>query len=223
MLPGFLLLGDRRDTVDGFTTLNRRAPGTWSSELRDGLLQLTRPYVLLWFDNLVPVSIGSLDALRAAVAFCARRDADYLRLNPRPPASGPEVEPGIVQVRPGELYRTSTILAIWKRARLLELLDDRESPWQFEIDGAARSDRHAGFYARREPLIDFVNLVDRGLIDPRAERRLNAHGVTLADNPRRRMTAYELTRLRLRDWRWLAFRLLPWRWRRPLRAAVRGA
>src|SRR5712664_2666661 len=60
MFRCFLLLGDLNPETEGFNVLNRHAAGSWSSELRDGLKQLERPYVLLWLDDFVPLDTAPL-------------------------------------------------------------------------------------------------------------------------------------------------------------------
>jgi hypothetical protein len=135
----YLLLGEARPEIDGFKIINRVRPGTWSSELREGLLQLKKPYVLLWLDDFPPLSTRPIDEIVHVIDAFIALDGNYLRLNPTPPANGPQRLPGMRDILPGELYRTSTIYAIWRREILLSLLDDSETAWQFEYKGATRS------------------------------------------------------------------------------------
>jgi hypothetical protein len=97
---------------------------------------------------------------------------------------------------------------------LLDLLDRSESAWQFELVGAARSDRFDGFFASDRTLVTFVNLVIKGLVDPRAERVLVRRGISVDEVARARMNSGQLAALRLKEARSLVLRALPWQLRR---------
>jgi hypothetical protein len=208
-----LLLGDENPVVDGFKVLRRRQPGTWSSELRDGLNQLSKPYVLLWLDDFPPLGVSGVEEIMALIGQFVASQGNYLRLNPTPAGHGPEVLAGTHEVMPGELYRTSTVYAVWRRELLLSVLDDSESAWQFEFAGSVRSDCHGGFMASDHPHVDCVNLVIKGLIDPRAEARLREAQVDVSGLVRPRMTAAQLRKLRFGELRSRVLRLLPWQLR----------
>ena len=205
-----LLLGDLRPEIQGFNVLNRNRAGTWSSELREGLLQLEKPYVLLWLDDFIPVSSVPLLQLEALIRVHIQEGGNYLRLNPTPRGHGRKVREGVREVLSGEFYRTSTIMALWRREVLLELLDDRETAWQFELVGSARSAPYGGFAASDKQLVDCVNVVVKGLVDPRAESRLKAHGISLDTIDRRRMSSLELALLRFKEFRSALLMCMPW-------------
>ena len=205
-----LLLGELLPEINGFPVLNRRKAGTWSSELRDGLLQLNKPYVLLWLDDFPPLARAPIPVLEAVLQAHIQGGGNYLRLNPTPRGHGREVWPGIREILPGEYYRTSTIMALWRREVLLDLLENRESAWQFELVGSARSDSYGGFFASDNQMVDCVNIVVKGLVDPRAERRLESCGISLDGVKRRRMNWWELNILRLKECRSAVLKCLPW-------------
>lgn len=209
-----LTLGEADPEIDGFRLLRRDAAGTWSSELRSCLEQLTKPYALLWLDDCVPVWTAPPDEIIALIDRAIAADADYLRLNPLPRARGARAWPGATVILPGEHYRTSTVFCLWRRARLLELLRDEESAWEFEYLGSARSDPFPEFFSADSEHVRHVNLVVKGLIDPRAEAALNRIGVRTSGLSRRRMAPRELWGLRFKEARSLAFALLPWRLQR---------
>jgi len=70
------------------------------------------------------------------------KGAVYLRLtaNPRPQTPWPE-QKDIGFIAKGAAYRTSLQVAFWDRQVLLDLLEENESAWDFEINGSRRSDR----------------------------------------------------------------------------------
>ena len=198
-----LLLGEANPRIEGFKVLHRARQGSWSSELRDGLLQLDKPFVLLWLDDFPPLRSLPVDDIVALIDRFIALDGHYLRLNPTPAGLGQTVQPGLRAILPNELYRTSTVYAVWRRSTLLSLLDDTETAWQFEFAGSERSARFNGFYASEKSHVEFVNLVIKGLIDPRAERRLRSMGVEVSGLVRARMNRQQLQKLQfgeLRSW-----------------------
>jgi hypothetical protein len=212
-----LLVGDQHVEVDGVQVLNRKHPGTWSSELKEGLDQLQKTYVLLWLDDFPPLNIYSIENIRDYLVWLSNIDGNYLRLNPTPAGHGKLVRSGIREILPGEIYRTSTIYSVWRRTMLQDLLNECESAWQFELQGSSRSDHFNGFYASEYPLITGVNLVVKGLVDPRAERTVESLGISLSSVKRRRMTTLELNHLKLKELRSKILNLFPWRMRRFIR------
>jgi hypothetical protein len=185
--------------------------------LRDGLLQLRKPYVFLWLDDLVPLRMDHLATIKVLISRLISCQGNYLRVNPSPPAHGHEVLPGMREIRPGEIYRTATVYSVWRRETLLSLLRSEETAWQFEFAGSARSDSLGGFYASTRELVPFVNLVVKGLVDPCAERTLLSEGVQLWTLKRPRMNAIQLAGHRIRGARARALTLVPWQVRRALR------
>lgn len=212
-----LLLGEAAPTIAGFQVLHRQRPGTWSSELRDGLKQLKKAYVLLWLDDFPPLALSSVDEIMDLIKQFVEAQGNYLRLNPLPAGNGSEVFANVREIKPGELYRTSTVYAVWRREVLLQVLDDSETAWQFELAGSVRSDSYAGFMASERRHIEFVNLVIKGLIDPRAEVRLRRAQVDISGLVRPRMDAVQLGKLRLGEIRSRVLQLLPWQVRSRVR------
>lgn len=212
-----LLLGEVQAEFEGFEVLRRKHRGTWSSELRDGLLQLKKPYVLMWLDDLTPISVRSADKIVDLIDKLIEEGGNYLRLCPTPLGNGPVAFAGVRRVLPGELYRTSTVLVAWRRDALLELLDDGETAWQFEFAGSIRSDNIAGFFACETPQVEFVNLVIKGLVDPRAEKMLQRHGIDTKTITRDRMSSATVWTLRFKEFRSKLLKLVPWQFRTRLR------
>lgn len=212
----FLSLGDLRPDLEGVTILNRRKPGTWSSELLEALDQLTGEYVLLWLDDFVPLDVRRRE-VTSLLSWAMGNGVDYLRLNPTPQGEGPMTPEHVRRIPEGAIYRTSTIYSVWRRAVLMDLLRPEESAWQFELNGSARSDDYAAFFASAVELVPCVNLVVKGLVDPRAERRLLERGIPLDQVLRPRMTRRQVAALRMRELRTRTMNLLPWRVRRWVR------
>lgn len=58
-------------------------------------------------------------------------------------------------------YRV-TLCGIWRKNFLMEFIDLKESPWDFEINGSQRSFSSDGFFALNSALFNYVNMVEKG-------------------------------------------------------------
>jgi hypothetical protein len=213
-----LLLGDQRPVVSGFTVINRSTKGTWSSELKEALISLKKPYVVLWLDDFTPIERPSIPKIERKINHLINISGNYLRLNPTPRAMGSTNWLKLREILPGEAYRASTICSVWKRDVLLSLLDASENAWQFEVNGSYRSDRFSSFYASDETLIDVINLVVKGHLDPRAVKVLESKGISYKTILKRPMLSFlSLTYLRLKEIRSKFFNYAPWRLKRTLK------
>jgi len=156
-IPVYLGTNCMRFEKAGVTTLSAGVDAAWSRRLRFYLENLDTDYVLLMLEDFFidqPVFnhriVEQLELLRARNGIC-------IRLFPNPPADYAGV------LHPRAAFRVSLQAAIWNRSRLLELLVDEESPWDFEIHGSRRSQRWpSGFYCVSKPVIHYRHVVERG-------------------------------------------------------------
>lgn len=58
-------------------------------------------------------------------------------------------------------YRVS-LCGVWQKKYLQSIILSEENPWQFEINGSARTKMDEGFFALDERLFGTVNLVEKG-------------------------------------------------------------
>ena len=91
----------------------------------------------------------------------------------------------------GDIYRTSTVLSVWKKTVLLDLLKSRENPWQFEVLGTVRSDKYDGFYSTNRQIIRFINGVIKGKWERGALTKLSQLKVQIDPGRRSVMTRWE--------------------------------
>lgn len=198
----------------------------WSSNLRTALERITAEGVFLLVDDLFFVEpVDSALVRRLCQRFLAE-GMNYLRFNPTPaPVGWPRGrldKDSIGEVPPGDLYRSSTVVCLWRRSVLLDVLRDGESAWDLEVFGSARTDKFGGWYASSRWVLPTTNVVIKGLYEPRAWRALKRAGVPLSDERRvmstRQYLAFQAIRLRA-----AVFRLVPAAWRRSIRERFRAA
>ena len=80
------------------------------------------------------------------------------------------------ELPPGTNYRSAIAPSFWKKSILLELLQEEENAWQFEIYGSHRSNVYERFYALNEPFFEFDHLVIKGKIDRAIYKKLKLNG-----------------------------------------------
>jgi hypothetical protein len=156
---------------------------SWSQTLAGGLERIGTQYVLLMLEDFfltAPVDTAHLRRLHATMVDKA---AVYLRLtaNPKPQNPYPE-QPDIGFIAKGAAYRTSLQAAFWDRQVLLDLLQENESAWDFEIKGSRRSDRISEpFLSVCEGIspIAYRQTVRRGKWLPAAIQYFGARGVAI--------------------------------------------
>jgi hypothetical protein len=136
---------------------------SWADSTRKMLEQLPYDNVLFFLDDFfIFWHVNNVKVMRLYEWFC-NLDANYLRFRNDPPINIPVAGyPELVEIMPGEFYRTSLDIAFWKRSTFLSILKEGESPWSMEINGSERSIRFPGFYASREWVIERRNGLEAG-------------------------------------------------------------
>jgi len=136
---------------------------SWADSTRKMLEQIPYEHILFLLDDYFIFSyVENLKVLRLYDSFC-QLDANYLRLRNDPPLSNPvEGFPHLVEIVPGEIYRTSLDVCFWKKSTFLAILKNGESPWKMEIYGSIRSNSFPAFFASKEWIIERRNGLEAG-------------------------------------------------------------
>jgi len=163
---------------------------SWSDNLIQALLSIREEYILMIVDDLFLTDYVQIEPLQKVFAWINRERPNYVRLNPLPkPDKRYNDLVGVVSK--GVLYRTATVMSVWKRTVLLDLLKPGENAWQFEIYGTVRSDEYGKFYSTWQALVPFINCVIKGKWRCSTIRRIESLGVPLDLNKREIMTLPE--------------------------------
>jgi hypothetical protein len=174
------------------TTLYSSGGKDWSLCMMDYLSQVPTTYVLLMLDDFFLRADVSTDAVLGCLQFARKYDSVQVRLIPRPgPTKRLAGERLIGECVPDQPYRLSTQAAIWNRVRLMELISQGESIWQFEHSANRRAAIMAhGFYAARKHVLPYVgyfahHVVEKGCWLP-VERWIFSRRNVSCDFSRRR-------------------------------------
>jgi hypothetical protein len=207
--------------IEGFTTIMIGDDLSWSDNLRKALDSIPEEYVLLFLEDLIlsaPVDgallakvVGRLEALHP----------DNIKLNA---TEKPDeyVDELLGRAREGAMYRTSTVLSLWRKERLRSLLKPGESAWAFELAGSYRSDAYPGFYSTWKDCFPVVNGVIKGKWRRDAVALLAAQGVAVDLKARREMSRTEALLFAAKQARSMFFKLVPMRYRRAMHRRLTG-
>jgi hypothetical protein len=212
----YLLSNHKTSNFPGVTPLTIGDDISWSDNIKTGLKRIPEQYVLMFIDDLFLLKPVDAEAVNRTCKKFITVDGNYLRLNPSIKADAPFNEYfGVVS--PGSIYRTSTVLSLWKKSVLLELLRAGESAWDFEIYGTIRSDAHDGFYSTHENIFPVLNTVIKGKWQRKTIAKMRALGVPVDLKKRGTLTITETMLFMVKQIRSKILNFLPAKYRRGIK------
>jgi hypothetical protein len=134
----------------------------WSGALKRAIRGLEEDVILLLIDDLLIARRVNTDKVRQCVELFRDPSTNYVRMAGLPRPVGATSRSGVGEIAPGSVYRTATVMTLWRRECLLRLLETGETCWEFETRGASRSDSEGGFLATSKNVIVFENAIIKG-------------------------------------------------------------
>jgi hypothetical protein len=194
---------------------------SWSDNLLQALAQIEEDYVFLFLEDLLLTGPVDTAAVETVVGWFVSSQGNYIRLNGFPPPDVALTET-VGTVAPDTIYRTATVLSVWRRQILAELLRPGESAWDFETAGSVRSEAYDGFYSARRNYIPVMNAIIKGKWQRTALRKTNSLciGFEVGARPILNRREQAALWLRIRGNRLLYW--LPVAWRKPIRKFICG-
>jgi hypothetical protein len=202
----------------GVTSLLVGVDKDWSTGVRWMLEQLDYQYVLVLLEDFLLRARVRTVQLVNLLESLQRLGGSYLRLRPFP---APNLRLGsssmIGEIERGAPYRCSLQAAFWDRQTLISLLREGESPWQFELLGARRSDQEPrGFYSTWSVALDYYAGVTLGKWLRHGVRVCRRQGVRVDLDRRPMMSIAETAKRGLFRVLHEALEAIPWRHRERL-------
>jgi hypothetical protein len=219
--PIYLLANAADEDIPGVNRISVGADTSWSEGLLLALQQIGADYVLLLLEDLLLAGPVDTPAVEAVLTWFVSSGGNYIRLNGFPPPDS-VLNDAVGLVAPHTVYRTATVLSVWKRRTLVELLRPGESAWEFETAGSVRSEAYDGFYSTRRNYIPVMNAVIKGKWQRPVLRRTKALCPGFEAGSRPILDRREQALLRLRVWGNRLLYRVPTVWRKPIRALVSG-
>lgn len=148
---------------------------SWSSNLRKLLIHINESNVLLLMDDAPLSEVVAVKEFQIFYSFFIEQKMNYFNLKASP-YPNKNIGDYFGELIPSTGYRTAVVPSLWKKTVLLNLLEDNENAWQFEVFGSRRSERYRGFYAIKTPLFTFDHIVIKGKIDRGVFKKLKSNG-----------------------------------------------
>ena len=214
--PRYLLSNYK--TFPGFSVrpIQVRDVKAWPACMRLALNEISEEFILLLLEDLFIVSKVETDKFLRLSDWITEHRPACIRLQPEP-SMMPTQFRGILQLPPGAPYRSSTVLSVWRKDVLLDLLRDDESIWQFEVFGSVRTDKYPDFYVTDEPYLKYLHGVIRGKWIPGAQRKLIAAGIQVLTQARPVFSFRDRIAQLGRSVRARGLRMIPIRYQRRIR------
>lgn len=134
----------------------------WTSTFRNILNKIDSEYLLITLEDLYlnsAVNETVLDEVQNLI----KSDLNVNHVKCTDTIKGDkQVGKYIFEIKNGVPYKVS-LCGIWNRKYLLNLLQDGESPWDFEVNGSSRAKNDNGFYTINTPILNNINMVEKGL------------------------------------------------------------
>lgn len=212
----YLVTNHLKPSFPGVEVLNIGEDVTWSANLKKSLNLIPEDNIFLWIDDLFLMEKVDSGKIKKIFNAAIKENLPYICLNGLPKPNK-KINNMYGEILPGSLYRVSTVLSLWRKEILQELLSEKESAWQFEIEGSARSDIISNFMVTNKKEIQIVNGVIKGKWRRSVVRKLINFGIDLNFKKRKIFNPFEEFIFSLKRVRSFLFSLLPFKYRREIR------
>lgn len=135
----FILTNYKNFDQNGFKNISVGKDKSWSSNLIKALKMIKEPYVLLWLDDVFLESLRNEFSLDNLINFMEEHDATLINLKANPLPFWKKLgSTRYIRISGPLLYKSAVAPVLWNRERLLNLLNENEDAWQFELNGSDR-------------------------------------------------------------------------------------
>ncbi len=180
--PKYLASDSKPALFTDFKSIGGSRPGLdWSSLTRDVLNQIEAGIILLFLDDFFLTEPADTALAVTLLEEMDRTGAAHVRLIPH--AQYTDEMKGsklVTEHLPGLPYRACLQAGFWRRSVLLSLLEDGESPWEFEVKASHRSELLAEpFLAVIRNPVPYVDVLERGKWLPRGVKLCQREGLAI--------------------------------------------
>lgn len=216
----YLVSNTKKSDYDEVANILTGKDVSWSDNLIYALKQIKEDYVLLFLDDLFLHHRVNTKEVSETLAWAIESGVNYIRMNPMKNKADKPFNSTIGIISKKAIYRTSTVVSVWKKSVLLDLLKEGESAWDFEVCGSPRSDKYDGFYAAWKTNFPVTNTVIKGKWRRGAVRKFKSLGIEIDLTSRKVMSFRETTGYVLKIIRSHLLSCLPAKHRRHLKNFV---
>jgi len=188
----------------------------WPESIRLAVEQISEEFIFLFLEDWFLIRQVDTKKFMNLVEWVITQRPACIRLQPVVGMVQSEFK-GICHLPSGIPYRSSTVMSLWRKDVLLDLLRPDETIWQFEIQGSVRTDKYPDFYATEETYLHCLHGVIRGKWIARAQKELIAAGLPVQTQSRALFSISDHIAQLVRFIRSRALKLIPIRYQRRIR------
>lgn len=191
--PTILICETETMKIPGVNIFNTGENLSWSEMLKATIIKSKSEYILLSMEDFFLQSKVNNNDILILYNYVISNEVNMLRLIPRP---GPDIKNklfhNIGEISTGADYRVSGQAAFWNAKTLFNLLNDKESLWEFEINATKRSKSLNKFYSVKKPVLTYRHhVIERGKWFVWSALKFKLMGLNLDFKTRKIMNLYE--------------------------------
>lgn len=164
--PIYLVSNQIDFTADGVINIQSGFDIDWSTSFKRALNQIPENELLILLDDMPLRKTVSGKELEEAFNLLSTNDLGALHPRPIPPKRHWNKDHESWYQYSNQDSYTSNVYSIWKKEILQNILIEGESPWEFEVFGSNRLNAIATSGALKKNLLDYSNLVIKGMWHP---------------------------------------------------------
>lgn len=142
----------------------------WSDRLLEALNKVDNDKFFLLTEDLFFKKEIDVFKVKEIYNFFKKSNANCIYLSPTTSIGEKTSHPLFFEIPVWAIHRTSLQLAIWKKSYLKKILVNKETPWEFEINGTKRSKLYKDIFITKKNIFDYTEVVGKGKITPEGLR-----------------------------------------------------
>ena len=183
---------------DNINFINVGEDKGWSANLIFALKKTDADFIFLWIDDLILCETVDNDKFIKILRKFLEVNGSYLRFNPVPKHDFYFNE-YFGETSKNAIYRTSTVMTIWRKDILLNLLRDEESAWEFEYNSILRARNFSCFFVVYKSVLSFKNVIIKGKWHPRELNWLKLTFPKISIGSRVELNAFQALKLDIKS------------------------
>ena len=210
--PLYLGSNTKKYSSSSVKTILSGKPVDWSTDLLSILGKVKEKYIFLWIDDFFPIAEVHSERFLDGFKLLEQKQANHIHVAPDDATFRRKSGKIFAEYVRGMPYRINAC-GFWNKEHLTSLLIPGENPWKFEIMGSYRSSYYDGYYFFTQPLIEYIRVVDKGVISKRAYEWCASQGILLDVTRRHVESIVGEVKSAIINGMFQIILLIPWRFR----------
>ncbi len=153
---------------------------SWSDNMLIALDRIEEDYILFFIEDYMMTSAVNHKEVKELYDLMQKENAAYLKLQP---GNYEKIHPenkGVAYMGQKQQHRNALQLSIWRKDILRKLLKKGENPWDFELDGNARSfEIKDHFMVVTKIVAPYSGVIEKGYWDQAGVELLKKEGIVI--------------------------------------------